>query len=118
MGVAYLAYKGTLQAEALALVAKKLQASLAVEGDPVDDDLAAHADTSDDLLLPLARSLTQRVEASHASLESLFASARQVEAEGALRSDDFTPELEGRCSCPSSFCGEAGEGFEQATPAT
>lgn len=92
--VVYFAYSGTLQAQALALVAKKLQSSLAVEGELVEEGLAAHGDEGEDLLLSLARSLTERVEASEDSLEGLFAGVRQAETEveSALRPDDLAPE--------------------------
>jgi len=92
--VVYFAYRGTLQAQALALVAKKLQSSLAVEGELVEEGLASFGDEGDDLLLTLARSLTERVEASEDSLEGLFASVRRAEreVEAALRPDDLAPE--------------------------
>jgi len=95
--VVYFAYSGTLQAQALALVAKKLQSSLAVEGELVEEGLAAHGDDGEDLLLSLARSLTERVEASEDSLEGLFAGVRQTEqdVESALRPDDLAPEEPG-----------------------
>ena len=73
--VVYLAYRGTLQAQALTLVAKKLKASLAVEGELGDDGLSAFGDDGEDLLMALARSLTERVEASDESLEALFGPA-------------------------------------------
>ena len=47
-----MAYQNTLQADALKLVAKKLQSSLAVEGELPEDGLAAYGD---DLMLALAR---------------------------------------------------------------
>jgi hypothetical protein len=92
--VIYFAYRGTLQAKALALVAKKLQSSLAVEGELVEEGLAAYGDEGEDLLLALARSLTERVEASEDSLEGLFAGVRQAEqgVEAALRPEDLAPE--------------------------
>ncbi len=92
--VVYFAYRGTLQAQALALVAKKLQSSLAVEGELVEEGLASFGDEGDDLLMALARSLTERVEASEDSLEGLFAGVRQTEqeVEAALRPEDMTPE--------------------------
>lgn len=76
--VVYLAYRGTLQTQALTLVAKKLQASLAVEGELTEDGLASFGDDGEDLLLALARSLTEQVEASDDSLEGLFAAARDA----------------------------------------
>jgi hypothetical protein len=77
--VAYLAYRGTLQTQALTLVAKKLQASLAVEGELTEDGLASFGDDGEDLLLALARTLTEQVEASDDSLEGLFARVRDSE---------------------------------------
>jgi hypothetical protein len=92
--VIYFAYSGTLQAQALALVARKLKASLAVEGELVEDGLAGHGDEGEDILLALARSLTEQVEASEDSLEGLFADVRNAETdlEAGLRPDDFAPE--------------------------
>ena len=46
-----------IQADALKLVAQKLQSSLAVEGDLPEDGLAAYGDTGDDLMMALARKL-------------------------------------------------------------
>ncbi|MCC6387571.1 MAG: hypothetical protein IT302_09325, partial [Dehalococcoidia bacterium] len=77
--VVYLAYRGTLQAHALTLVAKKLKASLAVEGELDDEGLATFGDDGEDLLMALARNLTDRVEGSEESLEWLFASIHDYE---------------------------------------
>ncbi len=79
--VIYLAYRGTLQAQALTLVAKKLKASLAVEGELGDDGLATFGDDGEDLLMALARSLSKRVGAGDESLEELFADLRHSERE-------------------------------------
>ena len=49
-----MAYRNTLQADALKLVAQKLQASLAVEGELAEAGLATYGDEGDDLLLALA----------------------------------------------------------------
>jgi len=76
--VVYLAYRGTLQAQALTLVAKKLNASLAIEGELPEDGLAGFGDDGEDLLMALARSLTEQVEASDESLEGLFVSAPEA----------------------------------------
>jgi hypothetical protein len=88
------AYRGTLQAQALSLVAKKLQSSLAVEGDLLDEGLASHGSGDEDFLLTLARSLTERGDESEESLESLFAEVRRTAeaAETALRAGDVVPE--------------------------
>ena len=48
-------YRNTLQADALELVAKKLQSSLAVEGELPKDGLGAYGDDGDDLMMALAR---------------------------------------------------------------
>src|SRR3972149_2763481 len=77
--VIYFAYRGTLQAKALTLVAKKLQASLAVEGELTEDGRASFGDDGEDLLLALARSLAGQVEANDESLEGLFAGLRESE---------------------------------------
>ena len=50
--VIFMAYRNTLQADALKLVAKKLQSSLAVEGELPEDGLAAYGDDGDDLCSP------------------------------------------------------------------
>ena len=52
-----MAYRNSLQADALKLVAKKLQSSLAVEGELPEDGLAAFGDDGDDLMLALARKI-------------------------------------------------------------
>ncbi len=94
--VIYFAYSGTLQAQALALVAKKLKSSLVVEGELVEEGLATHGDQGDDMLLSLARSLTDRNETNAGSLEALFAGVRELEGEieTALRPEDIEPEAE------------------------
>ena len=55
--VVFMAYRNTLQADALKLVAKKLQSSLAVEGELPKDGLAAYGDDGDDMMMALARKL-------------------------------------------------------------
>jgi hypothetical protein len=54
----YLHYRGTMQERALALVGKKLSASLAIEGKLTDDGLASLA-TGEDMTLMLARALIE-----------------------------------------------------------
>ena len=72
-----MAYRNTLQADALKLVAQKLQSSLAVEGELPEDGLAAYGD---DLMLALARKIVAGEE-DDGSVESVFAQAQQVAAE-------------------------------------
>ncbi len=78
--VVFMAYRNTLQADALQLVAKKLQSSLAVEGELPEDGLAAYGDDGDDLMLALARKIVAGEEDA-GSVESVFEQARQVAAE-------------------------------------
>ena len=79
--VIYMAYRGTLQADALKLVAKKLQSSLAVEGELPEDGLAAYGDDGDDLMMALARQIVGGDAQSDAeTLEEVFAQARDAEA--------------------------------------
>ena len=99
--VVFMAYRNTLQADALKLVAQKLQSSLAVEGELPDDGLAAYGDDGDDLMLALARKLVASDEDSDAeTVEEIFAQAQQVAADGeSLLVDDSwrpvepTPEV-------------------------
>ena len=53
--VVFMSYRNTLQADAPKLVAKKLQSSLAVEGELPEEGLAAYGDDGDDLMMVLAR---------------------------------------------------------------
>ena len=78
--VVFMAYRNTLQADALQLVAKKLQSSLAVEGELPEDGLAAYGDDGDDLMLALARKIVAGEEDA-GSVESVFAQAQRVAAE-------------------------------------
>ncbi len=75
-----MAYRSTLRADALKLVAKKLRSSLAVEGELPEDGLAAYGDDGDDLMLALARKIVAGEE-DGGWVESVFAQARQVAAE-------------------------------------
>ena len=80
--VIFMAYRNTLQADALKLVAKKLQSSLAVEGELPEDGLAAYGDDGDDLMLALARKLVNGNEDNAAdTVEAAFAHARTAESE-------------------------------------
>ena len=86
-----MAYRNTLQADALKLVAKKLQSSLAVEGELPEDGLAAYGDEGDDLMLALARKIvaSEAGEEDADPVESVFAQTQQVAADAeALLVDD------------------------------
>ena len=91
--VVYLAYWGTLQAQALTLVAKKLKASLALEGELGNDGLSTFGDDGEDLFMALARSLTERVETNEESLEGLFADLREYEQTLEVALDTTDAEL-------------------------
>ena len=76
-----MSYKNTLQADALKLVAKKLQSSLAVEGELPEDGLAAYGDDGDDMMMALARKIVSGEEEDEAeTMEEVFAQARDAEA--------------------------------------
>ena len=78
--VVFMSYRNTLQADALKLVAKKLQSSLAVEGELPEDGLAAYGDDGDDLMMALARKIVSGDEEQDAeSVEAVFAQARDAE---------------------------------------
>ena len=59
---------------------KKLQSSLAVEGELPEDGLAVYEDDADDLMFALARRIVSGEEDAD-SVESVFAEAQQVAAE-------------------------------------
>ena len=78
--VVYMSYKNTLQADALKLVAKKLQSSLAVEGELPEDGLAAYGDEGDDMMMALARKIVSGEEEEDETVEAVFAQARDAES--------------------------------------
>ena len=88
--VVFMSYRNTLQADALKLVAKKLQSSLAVEGELPEDGLAAYGDDGDDLMMALARRIVSGDEEEDEA-ETVFAQARDAEAsaEEYLVDDDW-----------------------------
>ena len=78
-----MSYRNTLQADALKLVAKKMQSSLAVEGELPEDGLAAYGDDGDDMMMALARRIVSGDEedADTETMEEVFAQARNAESE-------------------------------------
>ena len=80
--VVFMSYRNTLQADALKLVAKKLQSSLAVEGELPEDGLAAYGDDGDDMMMALARKIVsgEKEEDEAETVEEVFAQARNAEA--------------------------------------
>lgn len=85
--VRFLVYDGTLQAEALALVAAKLRAALLVEGELPEDGLGEIAGGGEDVLLALARRLAGQEHGDAASLEALFAAAGAAEGQATTAID-------------------------------
>ena len=79
--VVFMSYRSTLQADALKLVAKKLQSSLAVEGELPEDGLAAFGDDGDDLMMALARKIVGGEQDEAETVEEVFAQARDAESE-------------------------------------
>ena len=100
--VVFMVYENTIQTEALRLVAKKMQSSLAVEGELPEEGLIAFGDDGEDLIMTLARQIVNETEfQSGDSLENIFARAREAEqeAERYLVDDEWHttqagPELE------------------------
>ena len=90
--VVFMSYRSTLQADALKLVAKKLQSSLAVEGELPEDGLAAFGDDGEDLMMAPARKIVSG-EQEAGSVEEVFAQARDAvtEAEELLVDVDWRP---------------------------
>ena len=79
--VVFMSYKNTLQADSLKLVVKKLQSSLAVEGELPEDGLAAYGDDGEDLMMALARKVVSGDEedADAEAVEAALAQARDAE---------------------------------------
>ena len=78
--VVFMSYRNTLQADALKLVARKLQSSLAVEGELPEDGLAAYGDDGDDLMMALARKIVSGDGDEMETVEEVFARARDAGA--------------------------------------
>ena len=80
--VVFMSYRNTLQADALKLVAKKLQSSLAVEGELPEDGLATYGDDGEDVMMALARKIVSGDEedADDESVQEVLAAAREAEA--------------------------------------
>ncbi len=60
--VVYMTYNDTLQSNAIQLMARKLQSSLAVEGHVSDEGLANYEDTGEDMMIALARTFVDKTE--------------------------------------------------------
>ena len=96
--VIFMVYEGTIQTDALKLVAKKMQSSLAVEGELPEDGLTAFGDDSQDLIMTLARQIINETDLKAGdSLENIFARARESEQENEqyLVDDDWGMDAAG-----------------------
>ena len=96
--VIFMVYEGTIQADALKLVAKKMQSSLAVEGELPENGLTAFGDDTEDLIMTLARQIVNETELNAGnSLENIFARARESEQENEryLVDDDWGMDAAG-----------------------
>ena len=81
--VVFMVYDGTIQTDALKLIARKMQSSLAVEGDLPEDGLTTFGDDAEDLIMTLARQIVNDEGFRTAgSLERIFQVARDAEREG------------------------------------
>ncbi len=94
--VVFMAYENTIQTDALKLIAKKMQSSLAVEGELPDEGLSAFGDTGDDLMMTLAKSIA-RGNQDLESLENIFSNARNAERENEeyLVADEWANQQKG-----------------------
>ena len=79
--VVFMSYRNTLQADALKLVVKKLQSSLAVEGELPEDGLVAFGDDGEDLMMALARKIVNGGEEEPETVEEVFAATQDAESE-------------------------------------
>ena len=112
--VVFMSYRNTLQADALKLVAKKLQSSLAVEGELPEDGLAAYGDDGDDLIMALARKVVSGEEDGAETVEQVFAQARNAEneAEELLVDDGWKPVEPEPEAVPVNGNGHSGIGHD------
>ena len=89
--VYYLSYADSMQATALALIAAKLETALTVEGDLSDGGLAALAQSSNSMLVELARSLVQDEESSVSEAWMRY-KRKEIISDSFL--DDEVPEIQ------------------------
>ena len=80
--VVFMVYEGTIQTDALKLVAKKMQSSLAVEGELPEEGLTTFGDDGQDLIMTLAKQIVNEDGfQAGGSLENIFTKAREAEQE-------------------------------------
>ena len=90
--VIFMVYGNTIQAEALRLIAGKMQSSLAVEGELPEEGLAAYSATSDNMVLMLAKQIVEEGVRDSRSIEEIFEETNRIEAqnEELLANGDWT----------------------------
>ena len=80
--VVFMVYENTIQTDALKLVAKKMQSSLAVEGELPEEGLTTFGDDGQDLIMTLAKQIVNEESfQGGGSLEDIFTKAREAEQE-------------------------------------
>ena len=80
--VVFMVYENTIQTDALKLVAKKMQSSLAVEGELPEEGLTTFGDDGQDLIMTLAKQIVNEESfQGGGSLEDIFSKAREAEQE-------------------------------------
>ena len=80
--VVFMVYEGTIQTDALKLVAKKMQSSLAVEGELPEEGLTTFGDDGQDLIMTLAKQIVNEDGfQAGGSLENIFTKAKEAEQE-------------------------------------
>ena len=93
--VYYMTYQDCIQADALKLIAMKMQSSLAVEGELPEDGLSAYGDTQDNLMISLAKQIAGHLgpRTTTADLEETLRRVREMDEAGEteLVDDTWTP---------------------------
>ena len=90
--VFYMAYRGTMQETALTLIASKMETALAVEGDLSDRGLLALAESSNSMLIELARTLVEdKPRIVQETLEEAWKAYKRREMEADSLMDENEP---------------------------
>ena len=79
--VVFMGYTNTIQIEALKLIARKLQSSLAVEGELPEEGLSSFGDDGEDMILALARQIVGEDKAEETDVSEIFLQSRSMESE-------------------------------------
>lgn len=113
--VYFLTYEDTMQLQAINLIARKTQASLALEGDLPEEGLAVFNAADEDIIVSLARQMLQEAEdpnnpaATAASLEAILRNSQEQQAQAneliAAAGWHVVPPLPPRPPSPFAFNG-------------